>query len=238
MSTLRRSVRDRIATMALPAVRRAAGVQDRLDPATGAVALTFDDGPDPRFTPLILDVLADARVLATFFVTGDQAASHSGLVRRIVNEGHALGTHSQSHAHPLSLGYRDLAEEYRGGRRAVEAVVGAPVPLFRPPNGYLDPVGAVAIRVNRLRPWLWTVDPRDWRPGVRPEEIAASVSALAAGDVVLLHDGLRQPPAPESEDRSATMEAVALIIERGRQMGLGFLPLPAEPSESPSPKYV
>ncbi len=239
MSVVRRAVRDRIAVMALPAVRRAVRVQDRLDPETGAVALTFDDGPDPDFTPLVLDALADHGVHATFFVAGEQAVAHPHLVRRLSTRVTPSAPTRGRILIPRASGTATWPRSTGAGREAVEVVVGASVTLFRPPNGHLDPVGAAAIRVNRLRPWLWTVDPRDWAAaGVRPEDIAAvSAATLAAGDVVLLHDGLCQPTAPRAQDRSATVEAVALIIERGRRLGLGFVPLPVDRAAGQSPEY-
>ncbi len=89
--------------------------------AERGVALTFDDGPDPVFTPQVLDVLAEHGAVATFFAVGKRAERHPELVRRIVDEGHALGSHSWSHREPGELSARELGRDYRAGRRAVEA---------------------------------------------------------------------------------------------------------------------
>ena len=206
---------------------RAVGARHSVDPAGGAVALTFDDGPDPEFTPRVLDVLGELGVTATFFVVGEQVDAHPGLVRRLVAEGHTVGSHSASHPEARRLRLRPLAEDYGGGRRSLEGAAHVPVRLFRPPKGHVDATGAAAIRVNRLRTWLWTVDPRDWRPGARAEEVESQASALRAGDVILLHDGIRQPVAPEALDRSATVAALPRIVAVGRARGLRFVPLPS-----------
>jgi peptidoglycan/xylan/chitin deacetylase (PgdA/CDA1 family) len=206
---------------------RLAGARYRIDPTFSAVALTFDDGPDPRFTPLVLETLAALGVKATFFVVGDQAEGSPHLVQRIVDEGHAIGTHSRLHPDPTHLGFRLLQREYGAGRHTVEAILGASVPLFRPPRGRIDPGGAAAIRANRLEAWLWTIDAADWRPGTRVHDLVAATSVLAPGDVVLLHDGIRQPLTADAEDRSATVEGLEEIVSRARSRGLQFMALPA-----------
>ncbi|MDQ4131235.1 MAG: polysaccharide deacetylase family protein, partial [Actinomycetota bacterium] len=161
--------------------------QERLDGVKGAVALTFDDGPDPEHTPAVLDELRRLRVAATFFLVGHRARTHPEIVRRIIAEGHAVGSHSESHPDPWTVPLPALVREYRGGRAHVERAAEQSVQLFRPPKGHIDGRGAVAILAARVRPWLWTIDPRDWMPDVRPADILAGVTELGAGDVVLLH---------------------------------------------------
>lgn len=192
------------------------------------VALTFDDGPDPDFTPQVLDALAAAGVHATFFVVGKRAERHPELVRRIAEEGHLLGSHSWSHREPGSLPARELARDYRLGRRAVEAAAWRDVPLFRPPRGLWDARTALITRAARMRTWLWTVDAEDWRPGVTPIEIANRAAGVAGGGVILLHDALELPTAPQAEDRSATVEALPALIELIRGRGLDLVRLDVE----------
>jgi peptidoglycan-N-acetylglucosamine deacetylase len=217
------SARDRVARLRV----RLAAVRHGVDPSSGAVALTFDDGPDPNFTPSVLDLLAERRVAATFFVVGDAAREHPGLVRRMLDEGHAVGSHTRTHPDPGAAGPRELAQQYRAGRKMVEAVTGAPVPLFRPPMGDLGWASVLAIRCSRVTPWLWTRDPSDWVPGRRWQDIVDELDALRAGDVVVLHDGMRLPRAPEALDRSQTVAAVPEVIGRARSRGLFFVTLPA-----------
>jgi len=197
-------------------------------PVERGVALTFDDGPDPDFTPQVLDALAAAGAHATFFVVGKRAERHPELVRRIADEGHRLGSHSWSHREPGSLSARELARDYRLGRRAVEAAAWRDVPLFRPPRGLWDARTALLTRSAGLRTWLWTVDSEDWRPGVSAGEIVERAGGVAGGGVILLHDALELPTAPEAEDRSATVEALPALVERIRARGLDLVRLDVE----------
>ena len=220
------TLRDRMAKAVRQGSRSLAGVRYRLDPGDGTVALTFDDGPDPQFTPRILDALAEMDVSATFFLVGDQASKCPGLVQRIASSGHAVGTHGASHPEPRHLRFADLHRDYLLGRRIVEEILGTSVSLFRPPKGHIGPVGTAAIRANRLRAWLWTVDPGDWRFGIQVDDLVAATAALVPGDIVLLHDGLCQPRRPETTDRSVTVEALPAIITHGHSRGLRFATLP------------
>jgi peptidoglycan/xylan/chitin deacetylase (PgdA/CDA1 family) len=127
------------------ALVRSARAREGLPAAGGAVALTFDDGPDPEFAPAFLDELRRLRIVATFFVVGHRARARPDLVRRALDEGHAVGSHSDTHPEPWTLPLGALTRDYRRGRQAAEAVVGRRVRLFRPPKGYLDGTGAVAM---------------------------------------------------------------------------------------------
>jgi peptidoglycan/xylan/chitin deacetylase (PgdA/CDA1 family) len=186
----------------------------------GRVALTFDDGPQPGSTDRVLDVLAELGVRATFFCVGRNAQAHPGLVHRIRAEGHAVGSHSMTHPHPGETARAHLRREYVAGRRAVSAVLGADIRLFRPPHGHIDPAGAVMLRRLSVSTWLWTVDPTDWRPGVTVEEIAAVAGRATSGDVVLLHDWVEQPLADEALDRFATIAALPIVVAAIRERGL------------------
>lgn len=197
-----------------------------IDSSGGAVALTFDDGPDPTYTPWVLDVLVEARVPATFFLVGRRAAAQPGLVRRMLAEGHAVGSHSRSHPDPATQRLRQLVRDYRGGRRMVESVTGVSVPLFRPPMGNVAWPSAVAIRWSRVVPWLWTRDPSDWLPGRRRGDIVDALATVRAGDVVLLHDGIELPQGPAALDRSETVAALPEVIASARSRGLSFVTLP------------
>jgi peptidoglycan/xylan/chitin deacetylase (PgdA/CDA1 family) len=204
-------VRARIAALAVPRERVA---------GNAVVALTFDDGPDERFTPQVLDVLAEHGACATFFVVGRRAARHPELVRRIAAEGHGLGSHTWSHPELAGLPLARLLAECRRGRRAVETAVGRRVRAYRPPKGHFDPRGSLAARLTGLEPWLWSVDPSDWRPGLAPAEILAGVDTMASGDVVLLHDGIEQPVDPAARDRSAMVAALGPLLELAHERGL------------------
>ena len=197
---------------------RVAGVRRRV--SQGGVALTFDDGPQPGSTDRILDVLAGLGVRATFFCVGDNARRHPQLVQRIRAEGHAVGSHSMTHPHPREMALRDLEREYAQGRRAVADALGTDTRLFRPPHGHLNPASSVLVRRLAVTTWLWTVDPQDWRPGATVDGIVSVAARAGSGDVVLLHDWVEQPEAPEALDRSATVAAVPAVVEAIRGRGL------------------
>ena len=193
--------------------------------ADGAVALTFDDGPHPDFAPAYLDELRRLGIVATFFVVGHRARARPDLVRRALDEGHAVGSHSDTHPEPWTVPLRTLSRDYRRGRQAAEQALGRRVRLFRPPKGYLDGAGAAAMIGAGVRPWLWTVDPEDWQPDVTTAEIVAGLDGLTGGDVVLLHDAIEGPLAPSALDRSATLAALPAIAELAASRGLRFTTL-------------
>lgn len=220
-----RRTRVGLRTVASKALIGRANVRHRLDSGDRAVALTFDDGPDPVHTVAILDELARLGIRATFFLVGERARASPALVRRMLAEGHAIGSHSCTHPEPWRLGVRQLTAEYRRGRALVEHAAQQPVSLFRPPKGYVNGTGAVAMIAARLRPWLWTIDACDWEPGAGASEIVTGCSALGAGDVVLLHDAIEGPLAPSALDRSATCASLGPIAELARQRRLHFVTL-------------
>jgi peptidoglycan/xylan/chitin deacetylase (PgdA/CDA1 family) len=191
------------------------------------VALTFDDGPHPEYTPALLDLLAAADVRATFFMVGAAAEANPHLVQRAVDEGHVVGSHTRSHPELKTLGLAEIRREIDDGRTLVGAAAGAPNALFRPCKGYVDLTVAAAMRAERDRPWLWTREANDWVPGITAGEIVDRLSGLRDGDVVLLHDRIEQPFDPSTLDRSATLEAVPRVIERIRTAGLAFTTLDA-----------
>jgi len=127
-------------TIAHPASRFFVDIVDRLPAGAPRIALTFDDGPDPDVTPRILDVLRAHGARATFFVLGERVEQHPEVVRRIRDEGHAIGTHTQHHRlrfHFGSAAY--VAREIEDAIHAVAAVTGTPPTLFRPPQGLRTP---------------------------------------------------------------------------------------------------
>ncbi|MFE2722228.1 polysaccharide deacetylase family protein [Kitasatospora sp. NPDC059327] len=178
------------------------------------VALTFDDGPHPRYTPQVLDVLARYAAPATFFCIGLHALAHPAVVRRISAEGHALGNHSWSHAYLPDLGPAGLADQLGFTADALtHAAGGGPRPprWLRPPYGGRSPELLHTVAGLGLTTVLWDVDARDWsRPG--PEAITERVlSQVRPGSVVLMHDG--------GGDRSQTVAALPAVITGLRDRG-------------------
>lgn len=158
--------------------------------ARSEVALTFDDGPDPRVTPRVLDLLDAAGAHGTFFCIGTGAERHPDLCREIVLRGHGVENHTQHHRHTFSLlGTRRLAREIQTAQGVLTAITGQAPRFFRAPAGLrsplLDPV------LSRLGLLLATWTRRGFDTGVRdPERVTRRLlRGLGAGDILLLHDG-------------------------------------------------
>lgn len=190
-----------------------------------AVALTFDDGPDPVYTPEILGVLREHDVKATFFMVGARAENYPDLVRSVLRDGHAVGSHSMTHPDMWELPLLGAVREYRMARDVLESIAGRSIRLFRPPKGSLVPSQALAVRALRFHPWLWSIDPRDWEVDATPSSIAGGVGDPEDGDIVLLHDAIERPLDQSTTDRSATLAALPAIVANVRGRGLGFATL-------------
>jgi peptidoglycan/xylan/chitin deacetylase (PgdA/CDA1 family) len=191
----------------------------RLAASDRAVALTFDDGPNPDATPLVLDALAARGVKATFFILGRHAERWPHLVQRVADEGHAIGNHGYFHRklHFKSPAYvrRDLE---RGTAEIARAAHVAPS-YFRAPHGFRSPWVTAIARSLGQRTVGWTLGVWDSdRPGV--ESIAQrTVEGAKPGSILLLHDGDGYDP---SGDRIQTAHAIPLIVDRLLAQGYRF----------------
>jgi peptidoglycan/xylan/chitin deacetylase (PgdA/CDA1 family) len=153
------------------------------------IALTFDDGPDPASTPAFLDLLAEHRRTATFFVLGAQAVAHPALIRRIADEGHELAIHGWTHRCTLAVPPGRLTRELWAARPEVEDISGTAIVRYRPPYGVLGGEAALACRVLGLTPVLWTAWGREWERAATPATIVATIQrTLRPGGTILLHD--------------------------------------------------
>lgn len=196
----------------------------RLPTRDRAVALTFDDGPNPEATPLVLDALAERGVKATFFILGRHAERWPDLVARVAADGHAVGNHGYFHR---KLHLRSPAYVRRDLELGTETIVnaGAPRPrLFRAPHGFRSPWVTYIARTLGQRTVGWSLGVWDSdRPGV--EEIARrTVDGAAPGSILLLHDGDGYDPAG---DRMQTAQAVPLLVDELLGRGYRFALLDA-----------
>lgn len=191
----------------------------RMTTGSSQVALTFDDGPDPRWTPLVLDLLRRHQVKATFCLVGQNAWNHPDLVRAIVAGGHTLCNHSWSH--DLLLGSRSRqaiqADLIRTNQAIRAAVPDARIAYFRQPGGnWTYPVVSVASELG-MTSLHWTVDPKDWNLPGAGSIIATVTGRTFPGSVVLLHDA--------GGDRQGTMLALGTILPNlTRRFELDALP--------------
>jgi peptidoglycan-N-acetylglucosamine deacetylase len=216
---------------ALGPVRRAmfAGLSGR--GAADHVALTFDDGPDPVWTPRFLELLDTRQIRATFFLLGSMTARAPGLAAQIAAAGHEIAVHGWDHRYLPLRGPRATYDDMRRARDTIADVTGATPRYFRPPYGVLSTASlAVAWRLG-LTPVLWTCWAREWRPGSTPESAyAVLASGLAGGATVLLHDSEATAP-PGSA--AAALGAAALLLDDCRQRGLRVGPVGAHRIGSP-----
>jgi peptidoglycan/xylan/chitin deacetylase (PgdA/CDA1 family) len=189
------------------------------------VALTFDDGPNPDATPLILDTLAEKGVRATFFVLGSHAERWPELVRRISNEGHQLGNHGYFHRKLQFKSPFYVSRDIRLGIRAIKRA-GAPAPkYFRAPHGFRSPWTTPIASSYGERTVGWSLGVWDSdRPGVE-EILRRTLEGVSPGSIVLLHDGDGYNP---DGDRMQTAAALPLIIDRLKEQGYEFATLPTE----------
>jgi len=190
-----------------------------LEPATNerAIAFTFDDGPDPVTTPRVLELLARHGARATFFVVGCRAARHPDLVRRMLAEGHAIGSHTYHHSHAFHfLPPERMREEVQRGIDAIAAVTGSPPRLFRPPQGLRTPFLRDALRPLRgLVCVTWTERGLDAMGRTASAIVRRLGSAVRPSSILTLHDG---GGFGGTHDRGPTVEALdhllALAAER------------------------
>lgn len=181
------------------------------------VALTFDDGPHPEFTPRVLRILRDHDVTATFCLVGEMAELRPDLIRDIVDDGHTLCDHTVSH--DTELPSRDtsvIEDEIVGTLTSIrDAVPDVEVPFYRAPGGnFASNVNAIAGEHGQV-PLGWSIDPGDWRkPGARAlhDYVAEHIHP---GAVILLHDG--------GGDRAGTVDALPAIIRTLRRAGYEFV---------------
>ena len=186
-------------------------------PGAPVVYLTYDDGPDPRFTPAILDLLDAHQAKATFFVVGVSVEEYPALVASVVQRGHALGNHTYGHMNLRRASTERVQTELQRTTELVRGAAGVSPTCMRPPQGSIDAgVREVSAGLG-LEPVLWHIDTEDWR-GRGTASIVQRALEVQPGAVVLLHDG--------GGNRTHTVEATALLLEALSAKGYRFESLP------------
>lgn len=192
-----------------------------------AVALTFDDGPDPDSTPRILDILRENDLKATFFVIGRKAAEYPHLLQRIADEGHTIGNHSFSHHNLIGVfSKRKLQADIQRCNETIKEITGLSPMLFRPPFGVTNPRYAAVLKDLQMQSVGWSLRSLDTRAKNRYQLIQKIISKLKPRDIVLLHDHL-----------PLTADSLADIIGHCREMGIKIEPLPRLIGKEPYEKY-
>lgn len=168
------------------------------------VCLTFDDGPHPRYTERILDVLEEYGVVATFFFVGENVSLYKGVAKKVADRGHEIGNHTQTHPHMQKISDDALIQEIAKAQREITAITGAVPTLFRPPEGKITRKRSELLGKMGFRGVLWSVDTLDWK-GTSAEAIANCVlEQVKGGDVILCHDYVGHP--------TTTVDALCLFL--------------------------
>ncbi len=200
----------------------------RLPPAQsrhGEVAITLDDGPDPEVTPAVLDVLETHGASASFFCIGERVERHPALAREIVRRGHTVENHSQRHRHDFALlGPAAYRAELITSQQRIGAVTGRAPSYFRAPAGFRNPFLWPQLGAAGLQLASWTRRGFDARDGDAQRVLRRLSRGLAAGDILLLHDG---HCARTAQGVPVVLQVLPALLELLRARGLHGVALPA-----------
>ncbi|GIO11106.1 hypothetical protein J19TS2_06610 [Cohnella xylanilytica] len=188
---------------------------------TRQVALTFDDVPDPRYTPLVLNALRREKVHATFFVVGSRARKHPALVRRIRKEGHAIGNHSFDHPDFSRLTLREMKEQIRRTESIVAREVGFAPRLIRPPYGEIKPSQLAWAKAGGYTVVNWDVDSSDWRQLSAQTVFRNVTRSVKPGSIILLHAG-----GGSGQNLYGTVQAIPKLVQWLRSQNYEPVTLP------------
>lgn len=199
-------------------------------PRKKQLALTFDDGPHPQYTPQLLDILAKEKVTATFFIVGEMADKYPELVRAEQRAGHTIGNHTYHHVNLTKILEPDVATEIKAGGEAIQRITGHAPHFFRPPGGDYDTDVAETSEALGYTITLWTDDPGDYaKPGAQVI-LQRTLQRAENGGIILLHDGIKQ-----------TIAILPQLIETLKQRGYQFVTVDemmkertAQPQHGPS----
>lgn len=193
-------------------------------------ALTYDDGPNPRSTPELLDVLARHNARATFFMIGNFVREQPDLVRRVHAAGHLIGNHTMSHPFLASKRMDFVSREIRDCNALLEDTLGAPIRYFRAPFGARRPGILRFLREEGLTPVQWNAQGNDWEP-IGVEGILATLApglakarARGRGSNILLHDGFDEH---QGYDRTDTVRATDALLQSAANKGIGLVTVDA-----------
>ncbi len=178
------------------------------------LALTFDDGPDPDWTPLVLDALADAGARATFFVIAPRATRYPSLISRMREDGHDVAFHCKEHVRHDAMTPVGIEADVASGLPAL----GQPVRHWRTPWGFVTPATEEVAQRHRLGLVGWTADTEDWRGDALDEMLARVRGRISPGAIVLMHDGVG--PGATRDGCAGTVDLVQLLVATVRSLGL------------------
>jgi peptidoglycan/xylan/chitin deacetylase (PgdA/CDA1 family) len=193
--------------------------------ARGEIALTIDDGPDPRVTPAVLDALDRHRARATFFCIAERAREHAALTREIVARGHSVQNHTLRHRHDFALlGPRRIADDIARAQQLLAAATGTVPAFFRAPAGLRNPFLDPVLHRAGLTLVSWTRRGFDTRERDAAKVLARLQRGLAGGDILLVHDG---HAATDARGVPVLLDVLPRLLARCADAGLKTVTLPA-----------
>lgn len=178
------------------------------------ISLTFDDGPDERYTPQLLDLLKQHNIKVTFFVLGEKAEKYPQLIKRMAKEGHTVGLHANKHVGAPFRSYKAMKQDFHHSIMVLK-LLGITVEYYRPPWGLVNIISAKFIKKYHFKSVLWTIHASDWSARVDQAHIEKVLTEdVRAGDIILLHDGRGAEGAPQ-RTIDALKNALPIMKEKG-----------------------
>jgi peptidoglycan/xylan/chitin deacetylase (PgdA/CDA1 family) len=193
----------------------------RVNTKDRVIALTFDDGPHPSSTHLILETLAQHDILATFFLVGSKVEANTDLAMEIVRSGHEVGNHSFSHSILSLTSMKKIRGEIEKTDKILRNLDGAKPQFFRPPVGMFSRQLLDIVEEMGYKAVIGDVYPRDPHSLNKEKIVRRVIDRTAPGSIIILHDGGNSP----MEDRSQTVDSVREIIPQLKKKGFSFLTL-------------
>lgn len=179
------------------------------------IALTFDDGPHPRLTPQILDILNKYGVKATFFVVGSNVKAYPDVVKRVLDDGHELGNHTENHINLEKSNSRNVIKELKDSHDDVLELCDFNMKYFRPPMGAVNKTVCQIAKKMDYDVILWSIDTEDWRH-LSVDKITDNIyKNIKSGSIILFHDYI--------SNGSPTPEAIDIIIPQLQEKGYNFV---------------
>jgi len=186
------------------------------------IALTFDDGPSPVWTPKVLEQLKNVGVKATFFMTGEHVLSYPGVARSVAEDGHEIGNHSYGHQVLVYFTDSELTREIKDTERVIREATGVTTQYFRPPKAWLFAREKEKIRAMGYKIILWSLNSKDWVNFSDKYLLSYLVGNIRPGDILLFHDS-GGAFKTEGGDRQQTIRTVPLLVEKMREKGFKFV---------------
>ncbi len=198
------------------------GTVYRTAPRLKTVALTFDDGPSPEWTPKILDELKKAGVKATFFMIGEHVEKYPEIAKRVAEEGHEIGNHTYDHHVLIYYTMGELEKEIRDAEKVIRNVTGKTTVYFRPPKAWLTPEEKKKIKAMGYKTVLWSLNSKDWVTFNAKYILRYLIRRIKPGDIILFHDsgGVFRT---EGGNRSETVKTILPLVDTMKDKGYTFV---------------